>query len=152
MRSGLLLLATVHSVLIFDGMTSAELGKLSILHAFISPIVSPLTVGGDQTCVGNMRSMILYQLGMISTATISFDDFCSGDRGRSEVKDALKTDSSWITYQNHALQPCVDDFMLALADKVIAYRSAVCKLYSSNAAAAGKVFALLAIGILTLNF
>ena len=153
MKAVVFLLAVVHSVLILDNMSHVDLGKLSLLHAFISPQITPLIVPGDQTCVNNMRAMILFQLGMIQKTRISFDEFCSCESfGRLEIKDALKSDSSWITYQNQALQPCVDDFMLALTDKISANRSALCQLYSSDVASAGKLLAMVSIAILTLNF
>lgn len=141
----LVFLRLAQSLLVLDGLTGKELGQLSILHAYISPAIVPLIVPGDAVCVAGVRSLVLYQLGMISSASMTFDDFCSVSKGTMETKEALKTDSAWITYRNVNVQPCVDDFMLALAEKIILNKGSICRLYTSEAPSAGKLLALLAL-------
>ena len=152
MKLIMLLVGIVQSVLILDGMSAKELGRLSVLHAYISPVIAPLIVAGDPTCVSGVRGLLLYQLGMIETGTLTFDDFCIAKRGPLEIKNALITDSSWVTYQNAAVQGCLDDFLMVLADKIIANRDAICSEYTSDADSSGKLIAMLALVALIIHY
>ena len=150
------LVIQVAGYLILTGLSESELRKLSILHAIVSPVQTPVFANSD-ACTAEVGRMLYTSLGMMKPSdevlpAMSFEYFCDAVRGRSEVKGALETDSSWLVYNAALLRPCLDQAMFSLADKLLLNRTALCEAFTSDAITAGSLLALTTLALLATNF